>query len=180
MGCQSLLQGVFPTQGSNPCLSCLLHGRRVFTTGAALAISGKAALGTHLLCLQPGFLIAEELQRVRDGCGAGFLSGEAPLFTEGPEGLWEDGGEEFRFSSAPSPFLIFHGCPPLYQVVPSSSCLLIGRSLLPGPRLFLSHPHRFSISPWSCKASMRGVWGRKDQTPDSGHSLLWVLDTDQE
>ena len=25
MGCHSLLQGIFPTQGSNPCLLCLLH-----------------------------------------------------------------------------------------------------------------------------------------------------------
>ena len=25
VGCHALLQGVFPTQGSNPCLSCLLH-----------------------------------------------------------------------------------------------------------------------------------------------------------
>ena len=107
--------------------------RRVFTTSTTLAISGKAALGSQLLCLQPGFLMAEELGRVRDGCGVGFLRGEAPLLTEGPEGLWEDGGEGFNFSSAPSPFLTFHCCPPLYQVVPSSSCLLIGRfSLDPG------------------------------------------------
>ena len=112
-------------------VSCI--ARWVFTTSAMVAISGKVALGTHSLCLQPGFLIAEGLGRVRDGCGVGFLSGEAPLFTEGPEGLWEDGGEGFSFSSAPSPFLIFHCCPPLYQVVPSSSCLLIGPfSLDPG------------------------------------------------
>ena len=25
MGCHALLQGIFPTQGSNPCLLCLLH-----------------------------------------------------------------------------------------------------------------------------------------------------------
>ena len=25
MGCHALLQGIFPTQGLNPCLSCLLH-----------------------------------------------------------------------------------------------------------------------------------------------------------
>ena len=25
VGCQARLQGIFPTQGSNPCLSCLLH-----------------------------------------------------------------------------------------------------------------------------------------------------------
>ena len=25
MGCHFLLQGIFPTQGSNPCLLCLLH-----------------------------------------------------------------------------------------------------------------------------------------------------------
>ena len=25
VGCQALLQGIFPTQGSNPCLLCLLH-----------------------------------------------------------------------------------------------------------------------------------------------------------
>ena len=25
VGCQSLLQGIFPTQGSSPCLLCLLH-----------------------------------------------------------------------------------------------------------------------------------------------------------
>ena len=25
VGCYALLQGIFPTQGSNPCLSCLLH-----------------------------------------------------------------------------------------------------------------------------------------------------------
>ena len=27
VGCQALLQGIFPTQGSNPCLLCLLHCR---------------------------------------------------------------------------------------------------------------------------------------------------------
>ena len=25
VGCHALLQGIFPTQGSNPCLLCLLH-----------------------------------------------------------------------------------------------------------------------------------------------------------
>ena len=25
VGCQALPQGIFPTQGSNPCLLCLLH-----------------------------------------------------------------------------------------------------------------------------------------------------------
>ena len=25
VGCHSFLQGIFPTQGSNPCLLCLLH-----------------------------------------------------------------------------------------------------------------------------------------------------------
>ena len=25
VGCHFLLQGIFPTQGSNPCLSCILH-----------------------------------------------------------------------------------------------------------------------------------------------------------
>ena len=29
VGCHALLQGIFPTQGSNPRLSGLLHGRRV-------------------------------------------------------------------------------------------------------------------------------------------------------
>ena len=29
VGCHDLLQGIFPTQGSNPCLLCLLIGRRV-------------------------------------------------------------------------------------------------------------------------------------------------------
>ena len=27
VGCHAFLQGIFPTQGSNPCLPCLLHGR---------------------------------------------------------------------------------------------------------------------------------------------------------
>ena len=30
MGCHALLQGIFPTQGSNPCLLCLLHWQAVF------------------------------------------------------------------------------------------------------------------------------------------------------
>ena len=29
VGCHSLLQGIFLTQGSNPCLLCLLHCRQV-------------------------------------------------------------------------------------------------------------------------------------------------------
>ena len=29
MGCHALLQGIFPTQGSNPHLLCLLHGRQI-------------------------------------------------------------------------------------------------------------------------------------------------------
>ena len=29
MGCYALLQGIFPTQGSNLCLLCLLHGRQI-------------------------------------------------------------------------------------------------------------------------------------------------------
>ena len=29
MGCQFLLQGIFPTQGSNPCLLRLLHWRQI-------------------------------------------------------------------------------------------------------------------------------------------------------
>ena len=29
MGCQAFLQGTFPTQGSNPCLVCLLHYRQI-------------------------------------------------------------------------------------------------------------------------------------------------------
>ena len=32
-GLHALLQGIFPTQGLNPCLLCLLHGRGFFTTG---------------------------------------------------------------------------------------------------------------------------------------------------
>ena len=31
VGCHALLQGIFPTQGSNPCLLCLLHSDRLFT-----------------------------------------------------------------------------------------------------------------------------------------------------
>ena len=29
VGCHPLLQGIFPTQGSNPCLLCLLHCRQI-------------------------------------------------------------------------------------------------------------------------------------------------------
>ena len=29
VGCHALLQGIFPTQGSNPCLLCLLHCRQI-------------------------------------------------------------------------------------------------------------------------------------------------------
>ena len=144
-------------------VSCI--ARWVFTTSAMVAISGKVALGTHSLCLQPGFLIAEGLGRVRDGCGVGFLRGEAPLFTEGPEGLWEDGGEGFSFSSAPSPFLIFHCCPPLYQVVPSSSCLLIGPFSL-DPGCFYPTPTNFPFLHGIRRACLRvsGVGRTKPQT----------------
>jgi len=34
VGCHALLQGIFLTQGSNPCLSCLLHWQAGFTTSA--------------------------------------------------------------------------------------------------------------------------------------------------
>ena len=39
-GCHVLLQGIFPTQGSNPCLLCLLHCRQIFYLWA----TGKAPL----------------------------------------------------------------------------------------------------------------------------------------
>ena len=32
VGCCALLQGLFPTQGLNPCLLCLLHSGGFFTT----------------------------------------------------------------------------------------------------------------------------------------------------
>ena len=31
VGCQTLLQGIFLTQGSSPCLLCLLYAGRLFT-----------------------------------------------------------------------------------------------------------------------------------------------------
>ena len=34
VGCHFFLQGIFPTQGSNPCLPCLLHYRQILYQGA--------------------------------------------------------------------------------------------------------------------------------------------------
>ena len=43
VGCHFCLQGIFPTQGSNPCLPCLLHCRwilyRLVTGEASICIS---------------------------------------------------------------------------------------------------------------------------------------------
>ena len=47
-GCHFLLQGIFPTQGSNPCLLCLLHWQTGFFTTAP---PGKRINWIYCLCL---------------------------------------------------------------------------------------------------------------------------------
>ena len=49
VGYHALLQGIFPTQGSNPCLLHLLHCQ---TGSLPLAISGKPFLGTVIHTMQ--------------------------------------------------------------------------------------------------------------------------------
>ena len=52
VGCHALLQGIFPTQGSNPCLLCLLHWQ---AGSLPLAPPGKCTLSSSvqlLSCVQ--------------------------------------------------------------------------------------------------------------------------------
>ena len=53
MGCHALLQGIFPTQGSNPHLLCPLH----WQAGSSLAPPGKPSVsrngGDFISCLSP-------------------------------------------------------------------------------------------------------------------------------
>ena len=44
MGCHALLQGIFPTQGSNPCLLCLLHSQ---VGSLPLVPAGKTLVMKH-------------------------------------------------------------------------------------------------------------------------------------
>ena len=44
MGCHFLFQWIFPTQGSNPCLLCLL---RCLVDSLPLVLPGKPSCGTH-------------------------------------------------------------------------------------------------------------------------------------
>ena len=48
VGCHTLLQGIFPTQGSNLYLLCLLHWE---VDSLALVPPGKPSLSTGWLCL---------------------------------------------------------------------------------------------------------------------------------
>ena len=46
VGCCALLQGIFPTEGSNPCLSCLLHWQ---LDSLSLVPPGKSHRLRHLI-----------------------------------------------------------------------------------------------------------------------------------
>ena len=49
VGCRALLQGIFSTQGLNPCLLHLLHWQ---AGSLPLAPPGKASLARHVLLFQ--------------------------------------------------------------------------------------------------------------------------------
>ena len=58
-GCHALLQGIFLTQGSNPCLLCLLHWQM---GSLPLAPPGKPHLCNPVDCSLPGFSVHGILQ----------------------------------------------------------------------------------------------------------------------
>ena len=53
VGCHALLQGIFPTQGSNSCLLCVLHWQE----GSLLLVPPVKPSGTEMSCQRPPFLV---------------------------------------------------------------------------------------------------------------------------
>ena len=53
MGCHFLLQGIFPTQGSNPCLLCLLHWQAGSLPGHHLGNPKCQSKGANSITLPP-------------------------------------------------------------------------------------------------------------------------------
>ena len=53
VGCHALLQGIFPTQGSNPHVLCLLHWQQVLTTNATWEAPSKSSSESEVAQLCP-------------------------------------------------------------------------------------------------------------------------------
>ena len=64
VGCHFLLQGIFPTQGSNPCLLCLLHCREILYPLSHLGSPPRAMLNKYLLneIVSPGSLAQHHMR----------------------------------------------------------------------------------------------------------------------
>ena len=140
VGCHALLQGIFPTQGSNPCLSCLLHWEE---GSLPLAPSRKPNNPCYLL------LLAGWSQTLKKGKCVPQL---APLLSTPPE---FGASDTLNFLPLPSNgryFLI-----PAFAVLfllewsylcPHNEAFLSSKTKLKYPLLWVS----FVITPWSMLA----------------------------
>jgi len=63
VGCHFLLQGIFPTQGLNPYLLCLLVGKRILYHQHQLGSPGFSEGGMILLPLKLSGMVCQNLSR---------------------------------------------------------------------------------------------------------------------